>query len=350
MIKVDASDLAHVLADERLLEPEQYVDFVDSMLPLCQEVPILGRELVYRGWLSPFQIDRILTGQADTLILGSYVLIEPLGEGGMGRVYLARNWKINRLVAIKVIRDEQSEQPAVIARFQREIRALGRVHHPNIVEALDAEFRPGVLFYAMEYFEGTDLGRYVRRDGPFSVSDACACIMQVADALQHANELGLIHRDIKPSNLLLTEPDHIVKVLDLGLTRCETPVNDSIFNELTRAGALIGTPDYMSPEQIKDSRSADIRSDLYSLGCTFYYLLTGVAPFEHLDAMVDKLWAQCDTEPTPIRQLRPDVPLEIAALITRLMAKRRRDRFQTPADLRAALGALIEIDMGRAHV
>src|SRR5262249_31579209 len=150
--------------------------------------------LVYRGWLTPFQAEQILNNQAESLFFGSYVLLEPIGEGGMGRVYRARNWKLNHVVAIKLIGEEQQRRSATIARFEREIRALGRIRHPHIVMALDADFRPGSIFFAMEYFEGTDLGRYVVQNGPLSIADACKCIMQTADALQHAHEHGLIHR------------------------------------------------------------------------------------------------------------------------------------------------------------
>jgi serine/threonine protein kinase len=340
MTAVDASGLTEALADERLLEPEQFEEFVNSMLPVCQDVVILAKELAYRGWLTPYQVEQILAGQTNSLLMGSYVLLEPLGEGAMGKVFRARNWKLDRIVAIKVIRDAQSRQPAVIARFRREIRALGRIRHPNIVLAVDAEIKRGFIFYAMEYVEGCDLGRYVRQHGPLSIYDACNFVAQAADALQHAYEIGLIHRDIKPSNLLLTEPDHTVKLLDLGLTRCEVPVNDSVFVQMTHAGALIGTPDFMSPEQVKDSRSADVRSDLYSLGCTFYYLLTGMAPFERIESVVDKLYAQCESEPVPVEQIRPDLPSEIAAVVRKLLSKRRRDRFQTPVELVTHLQSL----------
>ena len=337
MTAFNASALAEALADERMLEPKHYDQFVANMLPLCQDVPILARELVYRDWLTPFQVEQILAGNARTLILGSYVLLEPLGEGGMGRVFRARNWKLNRNVAIKVIREEQAMQQAVVARFQREIRALGRIHHPNIVMAIDADFRRGSIWYAMEYVQGIDLGRHVRTHGAMPIEDACDCIVQIADALQHAHDCGLVHRDIKPSNLIRSDIDRSIKLLDLGLTRCEMPVDDSVFAELTRAGAIIGTPDFMAPEQIKDSRSADIRSDLYSLGCTFYFLLAGRAPFEDAEAVVDKLISQCESEPVPIERLRPDIPAGLADIVRKLMAKRRRDRFQTSAELIAAL-------------
>ena len=337
MASLNASAFAEALADQRMLEPEQYEQFISAMLPICQDVPILAKELVYRDWLTPYQVEQILAGNADSLFLGSYVLLEPLGEGGMGRVFRARNWKLNRQVAVKVIREEQACQQAVVARFQREIRALGRIRHPNIVMAIDADFQHGSIWYAMEFVEGIDLGRHVRAHGPMPIDDACDCIVQIADALQHAHDCGLVHRDIKPSNLVLCANDRSVKLLDLGLTRCEVPVNDSVFAELTRAGAIIGTPDYMAPEQIKDSRSADIRSDLYSLGCTFYFLLTGRAPFEEADAVIDKLIMQCENEPVPLEELRPSIPTSLANIVRKLMAKRRRDRFQSSAELIAAL-------------
>jgi len=337
MTDLDVSGLAEAIADGRLLGPEQYDEFTGAMLSICQDPRILAKELVYRGWLTPFQVERILAGQAQTLFVDSYVLLDLLGEGGMGRVFRARNWKFGRTVAVKLIGAERAGRPAQLARFQREIRALGRINHPNIVRALDADIRPGTVYFAMEFFEGADLDRYVSRHGPLPVAEACNYVLQIAGALQYAHELGLIHRDIKPSNILLTEPSHTIKLLDLGLSRCEAPINDSVFNQLTRAGAVIGTPDFMSPEQVKDSHNTDIRSDLYGLGCTFYFLLTGTAPFRHLDAVVDKLYAQCETDPTPIEQLCPDVPPKIAAIIRKLMAKRRRDRFQAPSELAVAL-------------
>ncbi len=337
MSALNASALAEALADQRMLEAEKYEEFVNAMLPMCQDVPILAKELVYREWLTAFQVEQILAGNGPSLFLGSYVLIEPLGEGGMGRVFRARNWKLNRHVAIKVIREEQARQPGVVARFQREIRALGRVQHPNIVMAIDADFQPGSIWYAMEFVEGMDLGRYLRTRGPMPIADACEYVVQIADALQHAHDCGLVHRDIKPSNLILCESERSIKLLDLGLTRFELPVNDPVFAQLTRVGTIIGTPDFIAPEQIKDSRSADIRSDLYSLGCTFYFLLTGRAPFEDVEAVVDKLISQCENEPTPVERLRADIPDGLAGIVRKLMAKRRRDRFQSSAELISAM-------------
>jgi serine/threonine-protein kinase len=333
MTDLGVSGLVEALNDQRLLEPEHFDEFHQTMLPLCQDVMVLARELAWRGWLTPYQVERLIANDAASLFRGSYVLLEPLGEGGMGRVFRARNWKLNRLVALKLIGGDMARQPAVVARFQREIRALGRINHPNIVQAIDADFEPDGMFYAMESFDGHDLRRHVDENGPLAVEEACALVMQAADALQHAHELGLVHRDIKPSNLLLTFPDRVVKLLDLGLTRCEVPINDSVFNDLTRIGAIIGTPDYMSPEQVKDSRGADARSDLYSLGCTFYFLLAGRGPFEHLDAIVDKLQAQCEQEPTPITQLRPDLPTDVVDVVQKLMMKRRQLRYRSAGEV-----------------
>jgi serine/threonine-protein kinase len=329
-----------VLAHKRLLKPEQYAELTERLYPLCPDWQILGAELVYRGWLTPYQMQQVLDGTGRTLFLGSYVLLEPLGEGGMGKVFRARNWKLGKVVAVKVIRHDQVANESTVRRFRREILALSRVDHPNIVHAFDAGVHGSVRFYAMDYVPGMDLGRLVQKNGPLPIPDACNYVAQAAQGLQHAHVLGLIHRDIKPSNLLLCTESRSIKLLDLGLARFRA--GDPAFSQVTRVGALVGTPDYISPEQVQDSHGADIRSDLYSLGCTFYYLLTGQGPFEH-EAPIDKLFCHVREEPTPVENVRPDVPPELAAIIGRLMAKNPADRFQEPAELLHALAPLLQL-------
>jgi serine/threonine-protein kinase len=332
--------LLDALSDERLLTPEQFEEFSEQMLPICQEYSILAQELIYRGWLTPFQATQIAQGNIDSLFVGSYVLLDILGGGGMGQVYRARHANLKKTVAVKLLRDQNARDPAVLARFQREIRAMGQLNHPNIVMAFDAGRYQSGLYYAMEHVPGTDLGRYVVNNGPLSVEDACNTVMQTANALQYAYERGLVHRDVKPTNLLLAESSGIVKLLDLGLTRSELPADDSVFGEITRVGVLVGTPDYMSPEQIMDCRRVDIRSDLYSLGCTFYHLLVGQAPFADAPTTIDKLTLHCQEEPFPVDFYRPDVPPPLASLIHRLMAKRPRDRHSEPAEVLEELQTL----------
>lgn len=267
---------------------------------------------------------------------GDYELLEELGSGGMGVVYRARQKRLDRIVALKIIRPDRLEQTATLLRFQREIRAAARLAHPNIVIIYDADDVGGVPFLSMEYVHGMNFLTRVRQHGALPVEMARSCIRQAALALQHVHERGLVHRDVKPSNLMLTR-DGTVKLLDLGLARLRVAdENDGAGTSLTRETILLGTPDYVAPEQAVDARNADTRSDLYSLGCTFYYLLTAVEPFSG-GTTVQKVdrhrW-----EPVPqVRQVNHDVSPTLEGIIGRLMAKRPEDRFATPADLVAAL-------------
>lgn len=327
------------LSDPRLLLPERYEELVTQLLPQCSEWSILGRELIYRGWLTPYQMREVLRGNSQSLFLGSYTLLEPLGEGGMGSVFRAQNWKLGKTVAVKVIRQEQVRDRRTVKRFFREIQTLGRVSHPNIVLAFDADFEDHRLFYAMEYIPGRDLGWKVREDGPLSIEAVCYFTAQIAHALQHVHESGFVHRDIKPSNLLLAQHELSIKLLDLGLSRGD--LFDVEATQLTKIGSLIGTPDYIAPEQINDPHHVDIRADLYSLGCTVYYLLTGQAPFQHAEP-VEKLYLHAKEDPEPIEQFRPDVPPELGSILRRLLAKRPKKRYQEPADLLGALLPLLQ--------
>jgi serine/threonine protein kinase len=253
----------------------------------------------------------------------------------MGKVYLARNWKTQQTVALKLIRDELASNELAVRRFQREIRALSKVNHPNIVSVYDADAVSDVIYYAMELVEGIDLGRVLQKSGPLNVARACEFAQQVALALESLYQAGLVHRDIKPSNLLLAKREQHIKLLDLGLARFQ-PDHQQYSGNLTRLGILIGTPDYISPEQIQDPRSATIRSDLYSLGCTLYHLLAGRAPFESVP-VVDKLYHQCFSQPKPIEQLRGDLPKPLVKLIHRLLEKKPRRRYRRPAHVAWAL-------------
>jgi serine/threonine-protein kinase len=277
----------------------------------------------------------LLDGRGRELVLGSYVLLEPIGEGGMGRVYRARNWKLNTTAAVKVIRRKRAQDPAAIERFFREVRALGAIRHPHVVYALDADRENGRLYYAMEYVPGTDLGRLIADRGALAIETACRYAAQMAEGLWHISARGLVHRDVKPANVLVTADGSVVKLVDLGLARFDHPDWDAD-RDLTQTGIMIGTPDYAAPEQIRDSRRADIRSDLYSLGCTLYHMLTGRPPFDG-PAAVDKLYLHQTAEPMPVEHIRPDVPPAVAAVVRQLMAKKPRDRYQDPGEVVATL-------------
>ncbi len=281
--------------------------------------------LVEHGDVTRYQAERLLGGRTEGFFLGECKILDRLGAGGMGKVYLAEQLKLGRQVALKVLPAKFAQDPDYLARFRREARAAAGLKHPNVVQVYDVGEDAGTHYIIMELVRGTNLRERIKQNGPMSVEESIEVIKQVAAGLQHAHEHGVVHRDIKPSNLVLEGRE--VKILDLGLAR-KFDSGESI----TQETQSLGTPDYMSPEQFRDARSADIRSDLYSLGCTWYTLLCGQPPFPSGDA-VAKAVAHMQQMPEPIQRLATNVPDGIAAVIKRLMAKDREDRFQTPNDL-----------------
>ena len=263
-------------------------------------------------------------------------IIRELGRGGMGVVYLANNRLMGRPEVLKVVGRHLVERPGVLDRFLREIRAAAMLQHANIVTAYTAMRLGQSVVLAMEYVEGLDLAKMVKTKGPLPVAHACYFIHQAALGLQHAHERGMVHRDIKPANLILARDGKkaVVKVLDFGLAKVTSEGQTD--SNLTREGQMVGTPDFIAPEQIRDARSADIRADIYSLGCTLYYLLTGGPPFrgEHL---WDVYQAHFSMEAGPLNLVRPEVPVELAAIVAKMMAKEPGRRFQTPAEVAQAL-------------
>jgi serine/threonine protein kinase len=282
--------------------------------------------------------------RAGKLVLGPYVLLQPLGQGGMGQVYLARHRHLPRTVALKVIHHTFLGSPQAIERFRREVGALSRLSHPNIVLVYDAGQAGDTLYFAMEYAPGADLARLLQERGPLPIAECCNYIRQAAMGLQHAFEKGLVDRDIKPSNLFLVFETGVVKILDLGLARLHGPADsENSACPLTEPGSLLGTPDYMAPEQTEDPHMADTRADIYSLGCTLYHLLTGRVPFPG-GSLVDKLIRHQTAPPEPIAQLRPETPSGLTAVIARMTAKAPKDRYQTPAAVAEALLPWCRVD------
>ncbi|MGD0384040.1 MAG: serine/threonine-protein kinase, partial [Thermoguttaceae bacterium] len=243
---------------------------------------------------------------------GEYRILEELGQGGMGAVYKALHTKLDRVVAIKILSRGRSGDERAIARFEREMKAVGRFDHPHIVRAYDARAGgtgvPPVLI--MEFVDGMDLGRLVRCLGPLPTADACELVRQACLGLQYVHQQRLVHRDIKPSNLMLT-PQGIVKILDLGLARFHF---DQSEEEMTHSGQAMGTADYMAPEQASDSHAVDIRADIYSLGCTLYKLLSGSAPFEgsQYKGTFEKMTAHVQRPALPIEKVLPEIPHALA--------------------------------------
>jgi serine/threonine protein kinase len=266
-------------------------------------------------------------------VLGEYEVLGPLGAGGMGEVYRARHRRLGKLVALKVLRRTQPASDQALARFRREMEAVGQLDHPHLVEAHDAGEQDGVVYLVLKLIEGIDLRRLVEERGPLPVAEACDLVRQAALGLQYLHERGLVHRDVKPANLMRT-PAGTVKVLDLGLARWRWAAGG---DELTVAHMVLGTPDYLAPEQIENAAGTDIRADLYGLGATLFYLLTGKAPFAHHDRAPAKLKAHGTEPPPDVRSLRPDVPPDLAGLVARLLAKQPEQRFATPREAADAL-------------
>lgn len=275
-----------------------------------------------------------------------YEVTRLIGRGGMGVVYRARHRRMDRTVAVKVLHGGLIRKPEAVDRFHREVKAAAKLAHRHIVTAHDADQAGDFHFMVMEFVDGTDLAQLVRQRGPLPVDEACHYVQQVALGLQHANERGMVHRDIKPHNLMVT-PDGTVKILDFGLASL-APMSiadeDTVESrsDLTIAGSVLGTPDFISPEQSLDARDADIRSDLYSLGATFYFLLSGKPPFPDGN-VAEKLAQHASGRPAPLQPVRPDVPVELVNVINKLLDKDPQRRYQSPRELADALSPLISI-------
>jgi WD40 repeat protein len=273
-----------------------------------------------------------------------YEILGEVGRGGMGVVYKARPAGQERLVAIKVIRKDRLLHEEAVRRFRREAQAAARLAHPNIVLVYETDSEGDTHYLVMEYVAGVTLQRRVEESGPLPVALACDYIRQAALGLQHAVDQALVHRDIKPANLMVTTPasGEVVKILDMGVARLyqlsDSPVET--LSTLTQQGAVVGTADYIAPEQLENPHGADFRADLYSLGCTFYYLLTAEVPFPG-GSLIQKLDRQRWQEPAAVNQLRPEVPAAVVAVVRKLMAKRPADRYPTPAALAADLERLV---------
>ena len=292
----------------------------------------LARRLIQDRRLTAFQAKKLLSGKTSGFFLGGYRLLRPLGEGGMGKVYLAENDRGDR-VAVKVLPPRKAlEDRNALLRFRREMDLSRRCAHPNIARTLSVGNEGEIHFMVMEYIPGESLFDMVKgpRAGPLRVPDAARLFLKLVDGLDAAHGAGLIHRDIKPSNVMIT-PDGEVKLLDLGLARA---LDDE--KGITRANTVLGTLDYASPEQLGDATKADRRSDLYSVGCTLYFALSGRAPFEGGD-MINKIFKQRMEDPPPLESVARGVPSAFAALVRKLMNKKPDERYQNGSELRADL-------------
>ncbi|MEN6450008.1 MAG: protein kinase [Thermoguttaceae bacterium] len=298
----------------------------------------LADELVRRGILTDWQADNLLQGKHRGFRLGPYRILKPLGQGGMSRVFLGEHEMMHRRCAIKVLPSKYQEDPDLLSRFQLEARAVGALDHPHIVRAYDfnkdVRYGKEIHYLVMEFVDGQDLRRMVDKQGPLDCRKAADFIAQAAEGLAHAHAAGFVHRDIKPANLLV-DNNGVLKILDLGLARF-TFEGDNPWETLEADPSAVGTADYVPPEQVADPRSVDGRSDIYSLGLTFYYLLTGRRPFPK-PTLMDVLMAHRSEQPEPIIDLRPDVPFDLIAIVDRMIAKSPLQRYQTANEVAEAL-------------
>jgi serine/threonine-protein kinase len=322
-----------------------------------EEVALLGRTRRWKEWDELFEIlarrrlvsiyagRKILQGKAGELFFGPFVLLDKLGEGGMGKVYRARRQADGAIVALKVVRPHLLTHPLIRRRYEREVAAALSLNHPNIVRVYEAGQHEGRHYLAMEFIDGIDLSRLGKEYRPLAIPEACEYIRQSALGLHHAHERGFVHRDIKPSNIIVAGERHlpqaveaaVAKILDMGLVRAIGADEEGVEPlELTREGVVVGTPDYMAPEQAKNSRRVDIRADLYSLGCTLYFLLAGRPPFAEGTAIEKILKHQLDPVP-PVREYRPDVPPEVETLLLRMLAKQPEERPSSALEVAQAL-------------
>lgn len=366
-----------ILQRMQVLMPQEVQEVTRELGPHFTDPHDLAHYLTEIDWLTEYQVRLLFNDRWEELTIGPYLILDRLGEGGVSEVFKAWDTVKGRTVALKVLHQHLTDRTAAIREFQRELQAVTRLSHPNIIQTFDAHQVGSLHYFAMEYVAGLDLDRHVRQSGALPIEQACEYVRQVAQGLQHAHQLGLVHRDIKPANLFLVNPpvpstalpgsernerrtplpgvdrskaegsaaarrgfDSVVKILDWGLARVRPDAGGC--PELTgmdldtEKGLLIGTADYIAPEQACDPCLVDIRADIYSLGCTLYFLLTAQPPFPGASLM-QKLLQHQDAERPQVRGVRSDVPEELAGVVQRMMARRPEDRYAIPLLVAGAL-------------
>ena len=300
---------------------------------LPDDVDEIAGRIVAENLVTQWQSDRLLEGRHRGFFLGRYKLLGQVGSGGMSTVYLGEHVLMQRRVAIKVLPRQRVSDTSYLARFHREARAAAALDHANIVRAYDVDNDGDIHYMVMEYVDGRDLQQTVKRGGPLDYARAADYIRQAAEGLAHAHAHGLIHRDVKPANLLVDQKN-VVKVLDLGLARFTDDDRASLTVQYDEN--VLGTADYLAPEQAVDSHGADARADIYGLGCTMYFLLTGHPPFPD-GTLPQRLMAHQRQQPPPITKDRPDAPADLLAICMKLMAKKPADRYPSMTEVAEVL-------------
>lgn len=315
-----------------------YIEALDQAAMLPDSPKALAALLIRDAILTNFQAEQFLLGHYRGLTVAKYRLLERIGSGGMGQVFLAEHIHLRRRVAVKILPPARAKDPATLGRFYREARAAALIDHPNIARTHDIGQEGALHYIIMEYVDGASLLEIVRKFGPLSVDRAAHYIYQAALGLDHAHNSGIIHRDVKPGNIMV-DRQGVVKILDMGLARIYFDETDLLTLQFDDQGVL-GTADYVAPEQTVDSHTVDTRADIYGLGCTFYFLLAGHPPFPQGTVAQKVMWHQTQP-PRSITEICPNLPQDIASLIHCMLAKHPDNRPQTPAQVAAELEAFV---------
>lgn len=336
--KSAADGLVELIRRSGLVDDQQLAKAIQGPDEPQSDSGVICSRLINAGLLTPWQSEQLLAGRYRGFFLGKYKMLDKLGSGGMSSVYLAEHLEMGRRVAIKVLTGRMAERPEYLDRFKYEARAAARVDHPNIVRAYDVGHDGNIHFLVMEYIQGIDLQRMVTERGPLSFRAAADYARQAALGLGHVHRAELIHRDIKPANFLVDEQG-VLKIVDLGLARVAEETQASLSEDGEEQ--ILGTADYLAPEQSFDSHNVCARTDLYSLGCSLYFMLTGRAPFPE-GTMIERIRAHRSREPQNLFELRPDIPPALAAICQKLMAKSPDDRFQSADEVAEVLQSWLD--------
>lgn len=321
------------LVDDALLD-----ETLSTYTGTTEEPTKIAEFLIQRKLITSFQAKSLLAGRFKGLVIGAYRIMEKIGSGGMGIVYMAEHEKLKRRVAIKILPDDKMRDKLSLERFYREARAAAALDHPNIVKAFDVSDHQGMHYLVMEYIDGTNLQKYIDTKGPLPWKTAVNIVIQACKGLQHAHERNMVHRDIKPANILVDKSGQ-VKILDLGLARSFQISQDNLTQDLSDGQDVMGSIDYIAPEQAIANNAVDVRADIYSLGATVYTLITGKPPVEGTTAQ--KLLQHQMQMPVPVSRLQPEVPEAVSQIIAKMLAKKPEHRFTTPQEVGQALTPFI---------